>query len=96
MELSREDIEHIAYLVRIEITDKEKNNFSGQLSEILNYVSQLESVDTNNVLETASVSGSSNVFREDKVILQDITPKELMSNAPELFDDYFKVKTVLE
>lgn len=96
MDLSKSEVEHIAHLSRIEVTDKEKENFSHQLSDILNYVSQLEQVDTEKVPETARVSDLSNVLAEDKVEKSSISQAELMKNAPEVFDNYFKVKTVLE
>lgn len=96
MELSKKEIEHIAHLSRIKITEKEKENFAGQLSEILSYVRQLEKVDTSKVEATARVSDLSNMFDEDEVISSELSKEKLMENAPEQFDGYFKVKAVLE
>ena len=96
MELTKKEIEHIAHLSRIEITETEKENFSSQLSDILNYVGQLDEVDTDMVEETARVGNLNNVLAKDEVCKSQITQKELLANAPDAHESYFKVKTVLE
>ena len=96
MELSKSEIEHIALLSRIKITDHEKENFSHQLNDILNYVSKLQEVDTDRVPEMARVSDLSNVLDEDEIRKCSVGQEGLLSNAPDKLDAYFKVKTVLE
>ncbi len=96
MELSKKEVEHIALLSRIEITDQEKENFSHQLNDILNYVGKLTEVNTDTVSQTARVNELQNVLAEDKVEKSVVSREALLSNAPDKFDEYFKVKTVLE
>jgi len=67
MAITREEIEHIAWLARLDLTEKEKDKFAKQLGSILDYISQLKEVDTKNVEPTAQVSGLMNVWREDEI-----------------------------
>lgn len=96
MELSKAEIEHIALLSRIDITEDEKKSFSHQLSDILAYFEKLKEVDTEKVSETARVGELCNVLCDDEVCKSDVTQEELLSNTPDKLDAYFKVKTVLE
>ena len=63
MSLSKEQIEHIAKLARLELTEEELDKYGGQLSDILNYIDQLKEVDVAGVLPTAQVTGMENIFR---------------------------------
>lgn len=101
--INKDDVTHIAELARIELADQEKEKFSGQLSEILNYVEQLNKVNTDGVEETSQVTGLANVYRED--VASELTQvdkdknknrEKLLKNAPALKDGYIKVKAVLE
>jgi aspartyl-tRNA(Asn)/glutamyl-tRNA(Gln) amidotransferase subunit C len=101
--LTKSEIDHIAKLSRIELNDKEKENYSAELTEILGFVEKLNKVDTKNVTETSQVTGLANVYREDiaKEITQvnknkNVNRKELLKNAPSEKDGYIKVKAVLE
>jgi len=95
MALSQKDVEHIALLARLGLTETEKEKFAGQLSSILDYVEQLKEVDTNGVESTAQVTGEENVMREDEVA---VWPKaemaELIKMAPEHEDNLVKTKSV--
>ena len=95
MKITKEEVEHVAKLARLEITESEKEAFSQQLSAILTYVEQLGKVDTKGVEPTATVVGQTNVFREDTV--QPSLPVEkALSNAPESQDGYFVVPRIIE
>lgn len=65
--LSQEDVKHIAKLARLKLTDEEISKFSGQLSDILKYVEQLEEVNTDGVEETSQVTGLKNVTQSDEI-----------------------------
>ena len=94
MRITREEVEHVAKLARLEITDAEKEAFSQQLSAILTYVEQLRAVDTTGVEPTATVVEQTNVFREDRV--QPSLPVEkALRNAPESHDGYFVVPRII-
>jgi aspartyl-tRNA(Asn)/glutamyl-tRNA(Gln) amidotransferase subunit C len=97
MKLSIKEVEHIAHLARLGLTDKEKQKFAEQLSAILDYVDQLKEVDTKNVEPTAQVTGLENVMGGDKVenIDRQIR-KDLLGQAPETEDDLIKTKAVFE
>lgn len=102
-ELSKKQVEDIARLARIELTEKEKKLYSEQLSGILKFVEKLEEIDTDGVNETSQVTGLENVFREDianerSQVDKDkrINREKLLANAPAQKDGYIKVKQILE
>ena len=95
MKISKEEVEHVAKLARLEITETEKEAFSQQLSGILTYMEQLKSVDTSGVEPTATVLEQTNVFREDQVRPSLPVGKALM-NAPESEEGYFVVPKIIE
>jgi len=97
MKLTKEEIEHIANLARLNLTDKELKKYGGQLSGILSYIDQLQEVNTDEVEPTAQVTGLTNAWREDKVKVWDkAETKEALDQAPEFEDHQVKVKRVLE
>ena len=61
------DIEHLAKLARLKLTDAEKERFSKQMGTIIEYIEKLSELDTKNVEPTAHVLGLNNVFRDDTV-----------------------------
>lgn len=67
MKLKKEDIQHIADLARLELSDEELEKYGSQLSDILNYIGQLKEVDTSNIEPTAQVTGLENITRADEV-----------------------------
>jgi aspartyl-tRNA(Asn)/glutamyl-tRNA(Gln) amidotransferase subunit C len=91
--LSIEDVEHIAKLSRLKLSDTEKKKFSKQLSSILDYVGQLNEVDTKNVEITAQVTGLKNVYVDDEITNPE-APESLLNNSPELEDRAIKVPGV--
>jgi len=91
--LGRGQVENIAKLSRLELSDEEKDKFAGQLSAVLDYVGKLEEVNTDNVEMTAQVTGLENVYREDKVDQCDFQ-KELIKQASENEDNLIKTKSV--
>ena len=63
--ISLEEVEHIAELARIELTEEEKKEFSDELSDVLGYIEKLQEVDTKNIEPVSQVTGLVNVVRED-------------------------------
>jgi aspartyl-tRNA(Asn)/glutamyl-tRNA(Gln) amidotransferase subunit C len=83
MELSKEQVAHIAKLARLKISDEEAGKFSGQLTDILQYVEVLNEVETEGVEITAQVTDLQNMTRADKVKeVEEPTPKELLDCSP--------------
>ena len=91
--LSKQEIEHLAKLSRLDLTDKEKELYSGQLSSVLEYFNKLQEVDTDKVEITSQVTGLENGTREDKVVESGLE-KKLMENVPESEGNQIKVKAV--
>lgn len=93
--LLKSEVQKIANLARIEITDAEAEKYSKELSNILEFVDKLNEVDTENIEPIAHITGAKNVMREDKVIEYDAETKEnIINNFPEKKDRFDKVKAV--
>ena len=95
MEISKEQVEHVAKLARLEVREDEKSMFARQLSAILTYMDQLKEVDTEGVEPTATVLPTENVFREDAV-KPSLTQERALANAPDQADGFFRVPKILE
>ncbi len=80
--LSQEDVRHIAKLARLDLTDAEVEQFSGQLTNILAYVDQLKAVKTEGVEATAQVTGLKNALRPDEIRPPIATPDGLLGTSP--------------
>ena len=93
-ELTKKEVEHVAGLAKISLSDKEVEKFRGQLEEILGLVSRLQEVETKNVKPLSQTTGLKNVWREDK-IEPSLSQTEALSNAPNQKKGYFKVKPIL-
>jgi aspartyl-tRNA(Asn)/glutamyl-tRNA(Gln) amidotransferase subunit C len=89
------DIEHVARLARLELTDDEKARLREQLGVILEAAAKVSEVATDDVPPTAYAIPRSNVLRPDE-ITPSLTTEEVLSNAPEVEDDRFKVPRVVE
>lgn len=87
------DVEHVAKLARLELTEEEKEKYAGQLGDVLKYVEQMNEVDTSNVVPMAHAMDFVNVMRED-VVKYEQTKEELMANAPDEEDGFFKVPKI--
>lgn len=89
------EIEHVALLARLELSDDEKKLFSKQVGSIINYIDKLDKLDTSDVEPTAHVFPIKNVFREDK--LRPSLPREkALQNAPGKNDNFFRVPKIIE
>jgi aspartyl-tRNA(Asn)/glutamyl-tRNA(Gln) amidotransferase subunit C len=89
------DIEHVARLARLELTDDEKARLREQLGVILEAAAKVSEVATDDVPPTAFAIPRSNVLRPDE-ITPSLTVEAVLSNAPEVEDDRFKVPKVVE
>lgn len=95
MDISRQEVEHVAGLARLELTDDEKLTFTRQLSSILTYMDQLKTVDTTGIEPTATVLPVTNVFREDEV-QPSLSQEQALANAPDQSGGFFRVPRILE
>ena len=96
MKLLKKDIQRIANLARLELTDKELKTYGDQLSDVLNYIDQLKEVDTEGVEPTAQVTGLKDVFRNDEIKEWNKAEREAALNqAPKIENRQIKVKRIL-
>lgn len=97
MTLSIADVEHVAKLARLSLTEEEKQQYATQLSAIFDYMAILDDVNTDGVLETCQVTGLANVFRDDEVAQQTEEERQAIIAAfPEKVGPLLKVKAVFE
>jgi aspartyl-tRNA(Asn)/glutamyl-tRNA(Gln) amidotransferase subunit C len=93
--ISRDDVEHVAHLARLHLTDDEIDRMQTQLSNILEAIETLRDVDTSEVGPTASVIQLENIMREDVATAP--MPRDVaLANAPLRDDPFLRVPTVLE
>jgi aspartyl-tRNA(Asn)/glutamyl-tRNA(Gln) amidotransferase subunit C len=95
MTLSLQEVEHIAQLARLRLTEAEKTHYREQLSAILDHVARLQTLDTSGVLPTSSVLPSRRVLRSDEP-RPGMTREDLLRNAPETEQDQFRIPPVFE
>lgn len=94
MELTSEEVRHIASLARLGLTDEEVETLQAQLGDILGHVNQLNELDTRNIPPTAMVIAVQDVVAEDEP--RPSFPVDVMlANAPERKGNYFRTKAVL-
>jgi aspartyl-tRNA(Asn)/glutamyl-tRNA(Gln) amidotransferase subunit C len=94
MAVTIKEVEHIAKLAKLEFTDAEKEKFTYQLNQILEYVEQMNKLDTSRVEPLSHVIELSNVFRADEV-KQGVSTEEALKNAPSKTEKFFKVPKVI-
>lgn len=95
MKISKDDIIKVSELARLEFKEEELEKFTEQLGNILEYIEQLNELDTDNVEPTSHVLDMSTPLREDKVV-EWLSTEEVLKNAPESEDDFFVVPQVIE
>lgn len=95
MQISRQDVEKVALLARLYVTEDEKAMFAEQLSQVLTHVEQLNRYETTGVEPTTTVMGQVNVFRDD-VVRQSLPVEKALANAPEREGDGFGVPKIIE
>ncbi len=95
MPLTLREVEHIARLARLELTAEQKEHYRGQLSTILDHISKLQELDTRDAPPTASGSLSEMPLRADEP-RPGLLIESLLTNAPEIEANQFKVPPVFE
>ncbi len=94
MKFTSKEVEHIANLARLSLTDKEKEIYAEQFSKILAYMDKLNTVDTSMVQPTFQVTGLINIEREDVNTILDnaYSGEKLVEQAPEKEKQFLKIK----
>lgn len=94
MRLTIADVEHVAALARLGLSDVEKERLRDQLSSILGHINALEELDTTTIPPTAQVLELTNVLRADEV-RPSLSPTAVLANAPRQADGFFEVDAIL-
>ena len=92
--ITKDEVKKVAHLARLELKEHEIVNHAEQLEKILEYINQLEKIDTDNVACTTRAIEVTNVFRKDEKKNSDCTEK-LLELGPSREDQYFKVPKII-
>ena len=95
MSITRADVQHIAELAKLRLTDAEEARYQEQLSAILDYAERLNALDTAAISATATVLPLHTVMRDD-VVRPSPSTEEMLANAPARVDNAFEVRAVLD
>ncbi|OGB87096.1 asparaginyl/glutamyl-tRNA amidotransferase subunit C [candidate division WOR-1 bacterium RIFCSPLOWO2_02_FULL_46_20] len=95
MAITKKDVEHVAKLARLGLSEEEIELFTRQLSAILDFAGSLQKLDTKNILPTSHAIPMKNVLREDKVVTCQNT-EDILANAPAEEDHMFRVPRIIE
>ena len=93
--LTREDIESVAYLSRLELSEDEKDKLTGHINRLLENFGELQKLDTEGVEPTSHTIPVFNVFRKDEV-KPSLPVEEVVSNGPQVAENCFVVPRVVE
>ncbi len=94
MKISKEQVEHVAMLARLELTEAEQEIYTEQLNSILDYAALLDKLDTQGVEPMAHALPLKNVFRDD-VVQPSISQARALANAPDAEEGFFKVPKIV-
>ena len=95
MSLTRAEVQYIAELAKLQLTEAEETLYQEQLSDILNYIQRLNTLDTEAIPTTATVLPLRSVMRDD-VPRPSLPVDEVLANAPARAGDSFEVRVILE
>ena len=94
--ITSKDLTHIGWLARLELSEKDIEEYAPKLNPVLEYFSELDEVDTEGVEPTYHVLALSNVFRDDKINTKcSLDQEEALSNAPNKQDGFFKAPRMM-
>lgn len=95
MKISRDEVAHVSRLARLAMSDEELDSLTGEMDAILDYVEQLNTLDTDGIVPTAHAVPMENAFRED-VVKPGFSTEQALSNAPDATENAFRVRRVIE
>jgi aspartyl-tRNA(Asn)/glutamyl-tRNA(Gln) amidotransferase subunit C len=93
--ITKETVNYIAKLSKLDFTDKESEQLSNELDRIFNYINKLNELNTDNIEPTSHVLDIQNVMRSDEVV-EKLTNEDALKNAPQAEKGHFKVPRVIE
>ncbi len=92
--ITKDEVEHVGWLARIEIDDKDAEGYAAKLNSVLEYFGQLDEVDTDGVAPTYHVADIMNVFRDD-VVTDSIEQEDVLTNTDSEQDGYIKAPRIM-
>lgn len=95
MKITKQEVDHVAKLARLELSEQEQEKFTDQLSNILTYVEKLNELDTAGVEPTSHVLDIKNVMRND-VPAASLPQERALANAPDKAAGHYKVPKIIE
>lgn len=95
MSITKQDVEHVAKLARLGLSEEEKELFTKQLSDILEFADSLKKLDTKDVPPTSHAVPIKNVLREDKFVAFKDT-EAILANGPDVEKHMFRVPKIME
>ncbi len=95
MKITKEEVEKVAHLARLDFTEEEKVKFTSQLNDILLYIEKLNQADSTGVEPMSHAISLQNAFRDD-VVEESLSLELSLSNAPEARGPFFRVPKVIE
>ncbi len=95
MKITRAEVEHVSKLARLALSSEELDSLTGEMDAILDYVEQLNSLNTEGIVPTAHAVPMENAFRPDEC-RPGFTTEQAMSNAPDATENAFRVRRVIE
>jgi aspartyl-tRNA(Asn)/glutamyl-tRNA(Gln) amidotransferase subunit C len=94
MKITKEEVEHVAHLARLNLSPEELEKMTGQMDNLLSYVAKLDELDTKDIKPTTHAFSIANAFREDTV--QNSLPREeALANCSRRNDEYFIVPKII-
>ena len=93
--ITNDDVRHLAQLSSLQMSDAEVESLRADIEKIINYINQLDELDTDGVEPTYQVTGLQNVWRDDEIIDSSVSPRQLLALAAEQSDNCVKVPKVL-
>ncbi len=95
MQITKKDIEHIAELSKLNLSEEQIENYTKDMQNIVSFTEQIQEVDTDNVAESAFALDAYNVFRKDEV-KKSLDREQLLSNAPSSNGVQYQIPPILE
>ncbi len=94
MKITREEVEHVASLAKLNLSEEELVMMTGQLDTILSYVAKLDELDTEGIAPTTHAFSNNNAFRDD-VVLNSLPRDEALANGPVVNNEAFIVPKII-
>lgn len=93
--ITNDDVRHLAHLSSLQMSDAEVESLRADIEKIINYINQLDELDTDGVEPTYQVTGLQNVWRDDEIIDSSVSRQQLLALAAEQSDNCVKAPKVL-